>query len=77
MKIQENTFAAACYDMNSIAELEEALRNGPDEIVVLAAKNAAAAYAAYEAAIARAEVAHDEACEAARKAYYAALAKVD
>ncbi len=48
-----------------------------NEIVVLAAKNAAAAYAAYEAAIARAEVAHDEACEAARKAYYAALAKVD
>ncbi len=41
-----------------------------NEIVVLAAKG-------YEAAIARAEVAHDEAREAARKAYHAILAKVD
>ena len=30
MKIQDNTFAAACYNQNSIAELNEALRNGPD-----------------------------------------------
>ena len=25
-----NTFAAACYDQNSIKELEQALKNGPD-----------------------------------------------
>jgi hypothetical protein len=31
-KIQDNTFAAACYDMNSIADLEAALVEGPDEI---------------------------------------------
>jgi hypothetical protein len=29
-EIPDNTFAAACYDQNSIADLEEALRNGPD-----------------------------------------------
>lgn len=29
--IQDNTFAAACFDQNSIAELEEALKNGPDK----------------------------------------------
>lgn len=31
MTIKDNTFAHACYDMNSVAELEEALRNGPDQ----------------------------------------------
>ncbi len=31
MEFQDNTFAAACYDQNSIAELEEALRDGPDQ----------------------------------------------
>ncbi len=41
-----------------------------NEIVVLAAKD-------YEAAIARVEVAYDEAREAAKKAYHATLAKVD
>lgn len=30
MTIQSNTFAAACYDMNSIADLRDALENGPD-----------------------------------------------
>lgn len=30
MTIELNTFAAACYDMNSIAELEQALIDGPD-----------------------------------------------
>ena len=30
MNIQENTFAAACYDQNSIIDLEQALRDGPD-----------------------------------------------
>jgi hypothetical protein len=30
MAIQENTFAAACYDQNSITDLEQALRDGPD-----------------------------------------------
>lgn len=30
MTIELNTFAAACYDMNSIDELEQALKNGPD-----------------------------------------------
>jgi len=30
MTIEMNTFAAACYDMNSIAELEQALIDGPD-----------------------------------------------
>ena len=29
-RIEGNTFAAACYDQNSIAELEQALKNGPD-----------------------------------------------
>lgn len=29
-KIAENTFAAACYDMNSIAELETALAGPAD-----------------------------------------------
>lgn len=28
--INDNTFAAACYNMNSIAELEQALIDGPD-----------------------------------------------
>jgi len=28
--IQLNTFAAACYDQNSIEELKQALRHGPD-----------------------------------------------
>lgn len=28
--IAENTFAAACYDSNTIAELESALASGPD-----------------------------------------------
>jgi len=31
MSIEQNTFAEACYDMNSIAELEVALANEPDE----------------------------------------------
>ena len=31
MRIQENTFAAACYDQNSLQELMEALASGPDE----------------------------------------------
>jgi len=30
MSIQDNTFAAACYNDNSIAELEQALFEGPD-----------------------------------------------
>ena len=30
MTIELNTFAAACYDMNSIVELEQALKDGPD-----------------------------------------------
>ena len=30
MSIQDNTFAAACYNDNTIAELEEALIDGPD-----------------------------------------------
>jgi len=30
MTIELNTFAAACYDMNSIVELEQALIDGPD-----------------------------------------------
>lgn len=30
MTIEPNTFAEACYDQNSIAELEEALVTGPD-----------------------------------------------
>jgi hypothetical protein len=30
MSIQDNTFAAACYNDNSIAELEQALSDGPD-----------------------------------------------
>ncbi len=29
--IRENTFAAACYDQNSISELKEAIQNGPDK----------------------------------------------
>jgi len=29
--INENTFAAACYNQNSVAELREALANGADE----------------------------------------------
>ena len=28
--IANNTFAAACYDMNSVSDLEAALANGPD-----------------------------------------------
>lgn len=31
MSIQENTFAEACYDQNSIEELEAALNQEPDE----------------------------------------------
>ena len=30
MSIQDNTFAAACYNDNSITELEQALIDGPD-----------------------------------------------
>lgn len=30
MSIQDNTFAAACYSQNTIAELERALSDGPD-----------------------------------------------
>jgi len=30
MTIQNNTFAAACYDQNSIEDLVQALSNGPD-----------------------------------------------
>ena len=30
MEIRDNTFAAACYNDNSIAELEQALIDGPD-----------------------------------------------
>lgn len=30
MTIQSNTFAAACYNMSSIADLRDALENGPD-----------------------------------------------
>ena len=30
MQIQENTFAEACFDMNSIGELETALKNPAD-----------------------------------------------
>ena len=29
--IDDNTFAAACYDQNSISELEQALIDGPDQ----------------------------------------------
>lgn len=29
--IPDNTFAAACYDQNTVEELMEALSNGPDE----------------------------------------------
>ncbi|WP_374534417.1 hypothetical protein [Phenylobacterium sp.] len=29
--IDDNTFAAACYDQNSVAELERALIDGPDQ----------------------------------------------
>ena len=28
--ITNNTFAAACYDMNSVSDLKAALANGPD-----------------------------------------------
>jgi hypothetical protein len=28
--IESNTFAEACFNMNTIAELEQALRDGPD-----------------------------------------------
>jgi len=28
--ITENTFAAACYDQNSVEELQAVLANGPD-----------------------------------------------
>ncbi|WP_073585239.1 hypothetical protein [Vibrio quintilis] len=31
MAIQEGTFAEACYNMNSIEELENALQTGADE----------------------------------------------
>lgn len=31
MSIQDNTFAAACYNNNSINELEQALIDGPDK----------------------------------------------
>lgn len=31
MTIESNTFAEACYHMNSIDELEEALKNDADE----------------------------------------------
>ena len=31
MTIELNTFAEACYNMNSIQELEEALNQGPDQ----------------------------------------------
>jgi len=30
MSIQDHTFAAACYNDNTIAELEKALADGPD-----------------------------------------------
>lgn len=30
MSIHDNTFAAACYNSNSIDELEQALIDGPD-----------------------------------------------
>jgi hypothetical protein len=30
-KIESNTFAQACYDMNSIEELEDALKGDADE----------------------------------------------
>jgi hypothetical protein len=30
-RIQDNTFAAACYDQNSVEELVQALAYGPDE----------------------------------------------
>lgn len=29
-RIEENTFAAACYGQNTIADLEQALKDGPD-----------------------------------------------
>ena len=29
-QINDNTFAAACYDMNSILELKDMLSTGPD-----------------------------------------------
>ncbi len=32
MIIDENTFAAACYEQNTIAELEEALTADPDPV---------------------------------------------
>ena len=28
--LQENSFASACYDLNTITELHRALENGPD-----------------------------------------------
>lgn len=31
MPVQENTFAEACYNYNSIEELEAAKNQGPDE----------------------------------------------
>jgi hypothetical protein len=31
IKIDENTFAAACYNQNSIADLEQCLIDGPDQ----------------------------------------------
>ena len=31
MRIEANTFAEACYDMNTVEELETALADGPDE----------------------------------------------
>jgi rubrerythrin len=35
MTIADNTFAAACFDQNSIADLEAALINGPDSTDML------------------------------------------
>jgi hypothetical protein len=32
MSIKDNTFAEACYNMNSIEELEDALKKAPDYI---------------------------------------------
>jgi len=34
-RIDENTFAAACYDQNSIIDLEKALADGPDQTDML------------------------------------------
>lgn len=31
IRIEDNTFAAACYDQNSVAELQKALADGPDQ----------------------------------------------